>query len=83
MTIEKVKHLLESFKLIVVGNVGNLFEIKFLHEEIEGTGDTYKIHIPLLTKRNTLSYNNIDELSNPILAVLPRKKHFHQLKLGT
>lgn len=73
MTIEKVKHLLESFKLIVVGNVGNLFEIKFLHEEIEGTGDTYKIHIPLLTKRNTLSYNNIDELSNPILAVLPKE----------
>jgi hypothetical protein len=63
----------QCYKLIIVGNVGNLFEIKFLQDEIQGTGDTYKIHIPLVTKRNTLSYNNIDELSNPILAVLPKE----------
>lgn len=72
MTVEKVTNLLNSFGLSVVENIGNLFKIKF-STDVEGNGEVFSIHIPLVTKRNTLSYNNIDEISNPILAVLPKE----------
>lgn len=77
MTVEKVTNLLNQFGLVVHQQIGNLFKIKFKQAEIEEDAEIYNIHIPLVTKRNTLSYNNIDEISNPILAILPK-----QLKLG-